>query len=207
MLVLSTNQGCFEQSRKLSLHGYFWSVVLLGVRRGLAVLTTIMSDLKKHRSPAEDDIDALNQHTLHLSGPYLHEAETEDGAIRYLVTMLPEDLDEVEDYHSLILAPAAFDVMKAIERYSCERGPLFVLKCHNPACGKGLFSARSSAVTCPRPPHSGRPSQCKTAWNSYRKWLQKILPSKEPEDIWDRRDLKAKFLAEYKPRGHQSGLM
>jgi hypothetical protein len=111
--------------------------------------------------------------------------------------------DDPEKTAWCIAAPGAFEVCESIRRHF-DKNSLYLVKCHNPECGKLFYSNRRHTRTCHRAARSGCLSGCKKVWNNYRVWLEG--KGHDPKSTWDDAPLKKQFLAIYKPRGSQSGL-
>ena len=107
----------------------------------------------------------------------------------------------VEQRVLTVLAHVAYTLAR--EAADVHNWPVYSVKCRNPLCRKKFYTARKSAVACPRT-SPGRRSECKAAWEAFRAWLKKA--QLDPDIAWKDPVLRKQFKAEYKPRGPQSGM-
>ncbi len=128
-----------------------------------------------------DDDGIIIQHTMQANFDHVH-------------------IDEVRQRVYVLLVPIAYQLTSLL--IASQPWPRHLAMCHNPFCGKRFYAGRAAAVTCPSRQH-GRRSQCKAAWESFQKWLKKI--GRDPSVDWQDAALQEEFMAQYKPRGPQSG--
>lgn len=174
----------------------------------------VIQDALTIKQRIEDDIPLTSgqlhflDHYLSLGQPCIKILWEDDRKLRIPTLIKPRPLKDPESapfeamFVRLLVYPC-FELAQELQKKFSK--PRFVRQCHAPSCNQTFYTRRRDAKCCPRKV-AGRRSSCKAEWESYRRWLQNVYTDKMPENIWNDDDLKQEFLAQYRPRGSQSGM-
>ncbi|MCX5685317.1 MAG: hypothetical protein NT049_16800 [Planctomycetota bacterium] len=172
----------------------FWEELKFLVVESLPELKAIESAIREGRPLGDRDLEVM---ALWLNTGTLVPLEVCDseGAIRGEMRVhgnwgLLRDFPVMDKHLCTLLLPVGYSLCEAWLK--SQPWPRFIATCRNPSCRRTFYSGHKGAVACPKKPHQRGTSECKAAWDKYKRWLVKTGRNADTE--WADPQLQQRYL-------------